>query len=269
MKIILFHRHGARLPAVEDYYPEDWTSDRVRGDLTNKGIQQLLKVGKTIRRKYVDEMKFLPKVYDPLIYKVKIAQLSRCMLSLLSMLNGLYPDIYQREHQTHQTLLNPKKKLNFSTNLKDHEERDLIFRAQSSKNCQIISKIYHRRKNEDKFEQIYNFFIQHPVMNSTLTKLQHYREKRNGKSLNHQIISLGTEKIPPLSATLFIELWEKSHLPHLPPDNRFFVKFYYGKKELEIMACRNRRRCTWKEFKILFKTRIKPNLEVFCDQTQD
>ena len=71
--LVIFHRHGARLPAVEDYYAEDWPSDLKRGDLTDKGIQQLHKVGKSIRKKYVDEMKFLPKVYDGSIFKVRVA----------------------------------------------------------------------------------------------------------------------------------------------------------------------------------------------------
>lgn len=71
--LVIFHRHGARLPAVEDYYAEDWPTYRIKGDLTDKGINQLLKVGKSIRKKYVDEMKFLPKAYDGTIFKVRVA----------------------------------------------------------------------------------------------------------------------------------------------------------------------------------------------------
>lgn len=36
--LVVFHRHGARLPAVEDYYKEDWPSHLEKGDLTDKGI---------------------------------------------------------------------------------------------------------------------------------------------------------------------------------------------------------------------------------------
>ncbi|EAR82109.1 histidine phosphatase family (branch 2) protein (macronuclear) [Tetrahymena thermophila SB210] len=367
--LVIFHRHGARLPAVEDYYAQDWPADRIKGDLTDKGIAQLLKVGKSIRKKYVDEMKFLPRAYDPTIFKVRIAQLSRCMLSLLSLLNGLYPDIYQRELQNHTSLLNPIKQFRFSTNLADHRARDLIFRAQSSKNCKMMGHIYHRRMSEDKFSKIYEFFYKHPIMNTTLAKLQRYREERKGQPINvtnmyyikevydsylcnkiqgnpvpswnknelkllqynyemffysyfgfrearkvtstkffeeifqffrqlianpshsekmfifsgtktniaiilsnilikEQILSLGTEKVPPLSATLFIELWEKAEKPdqpQLPPNERYYFKIFYGKKELDIMICKNTKRCTWREFKILLKTRIKPNIADFCD----
>lgn len=31
------------------------------------------------------------------------------------------------------------------------------------------------------------------------------------------------------------------------------------------MICKNTKRCTWREFKILLKTRIKPNIGDFCD----
>jgi len=37
--LVIFHRHGARLPAVEDYYAEDWPKDLKRGDLSDKGIR--------------------------------------------------------------------------------------------------------------------------------------------------------------------------------------------------------------------------------------
>lgn len=83
--------------------------------------------------------------------------------------------------------------------------------------------------------------------------------------IKDQIISLGTEKVPPLSATLFIELWEKNDQPDLPPNERYYFKIIYGKKELDIMICKNTKRCTWREFKILLKTRIKPNIGDFCD----
>lgn len=98
--LVIFHRHGARLPAVEDYYEEDWPSNLTRGDLTEKGITQLYKLGKSIRKKYIEETQFLPPDFDGSVFKVRVAQLPRCMLSLLSMLNGIFPDIYEKEHQT-------------------------------------------------------------------------------------------------------------------------------------------------------------------------
>lgn len=129
-------------------------------------------------------MKFLPSDYDGRVFKVRIAQLSRCMISLLSLLNGLFPDIYQNQNQTRHTLLHPKKALRFSTDLSQHTARDLLFRASSTKNCKMLTHLYTRRKNEDKFEIMYDYFRTHPTMQSAFEKLRVYREKRNGRKLN-------------------------------------------------------------------------------------
>ena len=48
----------------------------------------------------------------------------------------------------------------------------------------MMGHIYLRRRNEDKFEKIYHYFRSHPIMNSTLEKLQAYRKERKGKDIN-------------------------------------------------------------------------------------
>jgi len=48
--VIIFLRHGPRVPVLEDYYPHFWKAENLtKGDLTVIGLKEVEKVGKLIR----------------------------------------------------------------------------------------------------------------------------------------------------------------------------------------------------------------------------
>lgn len=59
MAILIYVRHGARAPAIEDFKPENWEGHK-KGDLTKKGIKQLEMSGKLIRDHYITNNPYMP-----------------------------------------------------------------------------------------------------------------------------------------------------------------------------------------------------------------
>lgn len=62
------------------------------GQLVDKGVTALIKLGKYIRRIYVDEMKFLPNNYVEYYLKFRTTRSHRTIHSQMSFIKGLYPD---------------------------------------------------------------------------------------------------------------------------------------------------------------------------------
>ena len=83
-------RHGDRTPLIvspgmEKLYPQGL------GQLTPKGMQQEYEVGKSLRKRYVDEYALLPKDYDIQTMLVRSSGMPRTLMSAQSILFGLYP----------------------------------------------------------------------------------------------------------------------------------------------------------------------------------
>lgn len=125
--MIVFTRHGARSPANEDYYKEEWNGLN-RGDLTERGIKQLQDLGKFLRKVYPN---FFKSEWDPSFQRVRYALfLQRTLLSMLSFFHGLFPDLYNNKPSlTHEELYKPLKELGDINIGNPEDPRDLIFRA--------------------------------------------------------------------------------------------------------------------------------------------
>jgi len=76
-----------------------------------------------------------------------------------------------------------------------------------------------------------------------------------------QIIDLKEDKIAPLSAAFLIEIYEGTS----SPSSEWYATIKYAGKELKLEGCALKTRCTYKEFKILLKTKIIRNLPHTCD----
>jgi hypothetical protein len=63
MAILIYVRHGARAPAIEDFKSHDWAGHK-KGDLTKKGIKQLEMSGKHIRKQYIVGNSYMPQLYN-------------------------------------------------------------------------------------------------------------------------------------------------------------------------------------------------------------
>ena len=63
-----------------------------RGQLTTHGYAQLLRAGARFRRRYVDELGFLPETLEPDTIAARTSMSERTMHSLHGFLSGLYPD---------------------------------------------------------------------------------------------------------------------------------------------------------------------------------
>ena len=69
-----------------------------QGQLTFVGEQQLFDLGQRLKKRYVDELKFLSKHYDPNEISVRSTNVKRCINSAKSLLAGLYLNSISEEN---------------------------------------------------------------------------------------------------------------------------------------------------------------------------
>lgn len=62
------------------------------GQLLGKGQKQLAKIGKYLRKLYIDELKFLPNKYNPELIQFRSTNTQRTRNSLISLASELYPN---------------------------------------------------------------------------------------------------------------------------------------------------------------------------------
>ncbi|KAL4462685.1 hypothetical protein ABPG74_000515 [Tetrahymena malaccensis] len=174
--LIVFTRHGARTPANEDYYKEEWDGLK-KGDLTERGIRQLQNLGQSFRKLYPN---FFKNEWDSQFQRVKYALfLQRTMLSMLSFFHGLFPDLYNNKSLlTHKELYEPIKELGIDIGYPSNP-RDLIFRAISRVNCKLGDDLLRQYSNGKKFMAIQNRYLDDPLMVSIKQKLLDYRGNPN------------------------------------------------------------------------------------------
>uniref|UniRef100_A0A7E4UR76 acid phosphatase n=1 Tax=Panagrellus redivivus TaxID=6233 RepID=A0A7E4UR76_PANRE len=87
-------RHGDRSPCEtfktdkyqEDFWPQGW------GELSALGMAQHVDLGQTLRKRYIDELKFLKPEYDSHEIYVRSTDFNRTLISAMSNLIGMYPE---------------------------------------------------------------------------------------------------------------------------------------------------------------------------------
>ena len=90
--VMTHFRHGARAPSTKgnkDQVGEEW--NLASGQLTGVGERQHYLLGFRNRIRYVTEEKLLSEKYDPSEFLIITSDYDRTIISLLSHLQGLYP----------------------------------------------------------------------------------------------------------------------------------------------------------------------------------
>jgi hypothetical protein len=88
-------RHGDRAPG--DQIPTSYIHWKEGlGELTEKGINQEIQLGKQLRIKYIDQYHLLPKVYDANTLYARSTDKNRTIKSADALLLGLYPLNYRK-----------------------------------------------------------------------------------------------------------------------------------------------------------------------------
>jgi len=117
IQVIQLGRHGARSPNsfefLHDQYPE------AEGQLTSIGVVQQYFLGQEMRKRYVEDLKFLPETFDSDEVVIKSSWKNRTMRSAFAFVNGLYPqeegNLLENEYAEHfpiENLLPLKHKKN-------------------------------------------------------------------------------------------------------------------------------------------------------------
>jgi hypothetical protein len=84
-------RHGDRVPITEiPKAPHEWGVPM--GSLTQVGIEQELRLGKVLRKEYIERYALLPTHFSPETLYVRSTDLKRTQASAKALLQGLYPD---------------------------------------------------------------------------------------------------------------------------------------------------------------------------------
>ena len=88
--VVEVNRHGAR---TSTNYPNGKLSKffGIDDKLTPNGLIQQQKLGKIIRNKYINELKFLSKNYNPSEFEIFSTEYQRTIFSAEGFLSGLYP----------------------------------------------------------------------------------------------------------------------------------------------------------------------------------
>lgn len=66
-------------------------------ELTVNGMKQQDELGKYFRKRLVDDLKFLPELYDPELISLRSSGASRCVKSAIAFTNGMYPPRFMNE----------------------------------------------------------------------------------------------------------------------------------------------------------------------------
>lgn len=84
-------RHGARTPVGKGSKLLNTTWETGEGQLTWTGERQHYLQGVRLRKKYIDELKFLPEEFDPRYFYIRSTDYNRTIMSAYSQMLGLYP----------------------------------------------------------------------------------------------------------------------------------------------------------------------------------
>lgn len=89
VQVIQLARHGARTPNSFEYLPNQYTEKS--GELTALGAVQQYFLGQEIRKRYVEDLKFLSEKYNSSQVIIKSSWKNRTIRSAYAFTSGLYP----------------------------------------------------------------------------------------------------------------------------------------------------------------------------------
>jgi len=176
VQVIQLARHGARTPnsfeLISNQYPEE------EGQLTVLGLVQEYFLGREMRKRYVEDLKFLPETFNSSEVLIRSSWKNRTIRSAFAFANGLYPqeggivydNIYAEGFPTEQLLPLKNKQNPISTDdirsVKIDEEwaresieiiemdGDLHFHAVKDDNCPPAEKIIKELKKSSVNKEI-------------------------------------------------------------------------------------------------------------------
>jgi len=163
VQVIHLGRHGARSPNSFVFHPSRYTEKE--GELTVLGLTQQFFLGKEMRKRYVEEQKFLSDSFNSSEVLIRSSYKNRTIRSALAFVNGLYPQESGVEHHNiYADFIHPENLLPHK--IRKHEidretikkikidedwarsvvdiishESDLHFHATKEENCPSIDKM--------------------------------------------------------------------------------------------------------------------------------
>jgi len=176
VQVIQLARHGARTPNSFEYLPNQYNERQ--GELTALGAVQEYFLGQEMRKRYVEDLKFLSEEYDSSEVIIKSSWKNRTIRSAYAFTNGLYPqkegtwleNQYADGFPLEQLL--PLKNRQKVINREDIEriklnedfaretveivsmDGDLYFHAVKSENCPTAEKIVKEIKKSNQNDEI-------------------------------------------------------------------------------------------------------------------
>jgi len=96
VQVIHLGRHGARSPNSFEFVPSQYSEKE--GELTVLGLTQQFFLGKEMRKRYVDDLKFLSDSFNSSEVLIRSSYKNRTIRSALAFVNGLYPQESGVEH---------------------------------------------------------------------------------------------------------------------------------------------------------------------------
>ncbi|OAQ28847.1 phosphoglycerate mutase-like protein [Linnemannia elongata AG-77] len=87
----LITTHVVTIPQDSPFAKSIWRGSCIPGQLTPKGAEQQERMGRDLRRIYVDKLGFLPEVFDQDKFFVRSTDIWRTRQSATSLMTGLYP----------------------------------------------------------------------------------------------------------------------------------------------------------------------------------
>jgi hypothetical protein len=84
-------RHGARSPTKKFPFDSKYWDSKLSGELTSSGMRQHYLLGTELRKRYIEDVKFLSSEYNSQEIFVISSAYNRTILSAMSQMQGLYP----------------------------------------------------------------------------------------------------------------------------------------------------------------------------------
>lgn len=97
VQVIHLGRHGARSPNNFELHPSPYPEKE--GELTVLGLTQQFFLGKEMRKRYVEDLKFLSDSFNSSEVLIRSSYKNRTIRSALAFVNGLYPQENGIEHE--------------------------------------------------------------------------------------------------------------------------------------------------------------------------
>jgi len=180
VQVIQVARHGARTPNSFEFLPNQYTERS--GELTILGIVQEYFLGREMRKRYVEDLKFIPENFNSSEVVIKSSWKNRTVRSAFAFANGLYPqnsgtwlDNKYAENFPVEKLLPLRNKQNkverddIRQVQIDEEwarnnieivsmDRDFYFHATKGGNCEPAEQVLQQLKKGPEYQELERYF---------------------------------------------------------------------------------------------------------------